>query len=40
MTCAELQALMTGNEAEHVEFKPTLETRSEIVRYAVGIGNW
>lgn len=39
MTLAELQALMVGNEAEHVEFKPSLEPRTEIARYAVGIGN-
>jgi len=39
MTLSELQALMVGNEAEHVEFKPSLEPRTEIARYAVGIGN-
>lgn len=39
MTIAELQALMVGDETEHVEFKPSLEPRTEIARYAVGIGN-
>jgi ATP-dependent DNA helicase RecG len=39
MTVAELQTLMAGNETESVEFKPTLENRHEIARYAVGIGN-
>jgi len=39
MTGEELQALMASNEAEHVEFKPSLLSWSEITRYAVGIGN-
>lgn len=39
MTWHELQTLMAGREAEHIEFKPALEPRTEIARYAVGIGN-
>lgn len=39
MTIAELQVLMVGDETQHVEFKPSLEPRTEIARYAVGIGN-
>ena len=39
MILSELQRLMAGEEDEQVEFKPSLVSRTEIARYAVGIGN-
>ena len=39
MNLSELQYLMDCDEDEQVEFKPSLVSRTEIARYAVGIGN-
>jgi ATP-dependent DNA helicase RecG len=39
MILSELQRLMAGEENEGVEFKPSRLSRTEIARYAVGIGN-